>query len=124
MCPVVPVYVPDAPVVFESQGANEPPVSDLPVVVREADVQIYAMDVFEPSFSMGTSTEEVSGPRLLAEIAEQTGGRAFSATVGSDLASVATRIGIELRNQYVLACTAMRPPFCACVCHQNPACQR
>jgi len=47
--------------------------------------------------------EEVSGPRLLAEIAEQTGGRAFSATVGSDLASVATRIGIELRNQYVLA---------------------
>jgi VWFA-related protein len=49
------------------------------------------------------STEEVSGPRLLAEIAEQTGGRAFSATVGSDLPSVATRIGIELRNQYVLA---------------------
>ncbi|MGD0777025.1 MAG: VWA domain-containing protein [Candidatus Solibacter sp.] len=72
-------------------------------LVREADVQIYAMGVFEPSLSLGMSTEEVSGPRLLAEIAEQTGGRAFSATVGSDLPSVATRIGIELRNQYVLA---------------------
>ncbi len=72
-------------------------------LVREADVQIYAMGVFEPSLSLGMSREEVSGPRLLAEIAEQTGGRAFSATVGSDLPSVATRIGIELRNQYVLA---------------------
>jgi Ca-activated chloride channel homolog len=72
-------------------------------LVREADVQIYAMGVFEPSFSLGLAPEEVSGPRLLAEIAEQTGGRAFSATAGADLPSVATRIGIELRNQYVLA---------------------
>ena len=72
-------------------------------LVREADVQIYAMGVFEPSLSLGMNTEEVSGPRLLAEIAEQTGGRAFSASAGSDLPSVATRIGIELRNQYVLA---------------------
>jgi Ca-activated chloride channel family protein len=72
-------------------------------LVREADVQIYAMGVFEPSFGRSLSTEEVSGPRLLAEIAEQTGGRAFSATSGSDLPGVATRIGIELRNQYVLA---------------------
>jgi VWFA-related protein len=72
-------------------------------LVREADVQIYAMGVFEPSISLGLSTEEVSGPRLLAEISEQTGGRAFSATAASDLPGVAARIGIELRNQYVLA---------------------
>jgi len=72
-------------------------------LVREADVQIYAMGVFEPSIPLGMSPEEVSGPRLLSEIAEQTGGRAFSATSGRDLPSVATRIGIELRNQYVLA---------------------
>lgn len=76
---------------------------EIEALVREADVQIYAMGVFEPSFSLGLAPEEVSGPRLLAEIAEQTGGRAFSATSGSDLPSVATRIGIELRNQYVLA---------------------
>jgi len=72
-------------------------------LVREADVQIYAMGVFEPTLSLGLSNEEVSGPRLLAEIAEQTGGRAFSATDAGDLPGVATRIGIELRNQYVLA---------------------
>jgi len=72
-------------------------------LVREADVQIFAMGVFEPSLSLGLSAEEVSGPRFLAEIAEQTGGRAFSATSADDLPSVAARIGIELRNQYVLA---------------------
>jgi Ca-activated chloride channel family protein len=72
-------------------------------VVRAADVQIYAMGVFESSFSLGLTPEEVSGPRLLAELAQQTGGRAFSAATLGDLPSVAARIGIELRNQYVLA---------------------
>jgi len=71
--------------------------------VREADVQVYAMGVFEPEILPGLTKEEVSGPRLLSELAEQTGGRAFSATDPNDLPSVAARIGIELRNQYVLA---------------------
>ena len=76
---------------------------EIQAFVREADVQIYAMGVFEPTFAFGLSPEEVSGPRLLSELAEQTGGRAFSATDPNDLPSVAARIGIELRNQYVLA---------------------
>jgi Ca-activated chloride channel family protein len=71
-------------------------------LVREADVQIYAMGVFEPSFALGLAPEEVSGPRLLSEIATQTGGRAFSAALTSDLPAVAARIAVELRNQYVL----------------------
>jgi Ca-activated chloride channel homolog len=71
-------------------------------LVREADVQIYAMGVFGPVFSFGLTPEEVSGPRLLSEIAAQTGGRAFAAAVAGDMPSVATRIAIELRNQYVL----------------------
>lgn len=72
-------------------------------LVREADVQIYAMGVFEPSIYLGLAREEISGPRLLSELAEQTGGRAFSASDPNDLPNVAARIGIELRNQYVLA---------------------
>jgi Ca-activated chloride channel family protein len=72
-------------------------------LVREADVQLYAMGIFEPSLFIGMTKEEVSGPRLLAEIAEQTGGRVLAATDPNDLPSVAARIGIELRNQYVLA---------------------
>ena len=71
-------------------------------LVREADVQIYAMGVFESVFSLGLTPEEISGPRLLSEIAAQTGGRAFAAAVPGDMPSVATRIAVELRNQYVL----------------------
>ena len=71
-------------------------------LVREADVQIYAMGVFDPVFSFGLTREEISGPRLLSDIATQTGGRAFAAALPGDMPSVATRIAIELRNQYVV----------------------
>jgi Ca-activated chloride channel family protein len=71
-------------------------------LVRQADVQIYAMGVFEPVFTSALTPEEISGPRLLSEIATQTGGRAFAAAVPGDMPSVATRIAVELRNQYVL----------------------
>jgi len=71
-------------------------------LVREADVEIYVMGVFDPLASLLHTPEEISGPRLLSEIATQTGGRAFAASVADDLPSVAARIAIELRNQYVL----------------------
>lgn len=74
-------------------------------LVREADVQIYAMGVFEPYATLGLSAAELAGPHLLAGIAEQTGGRAFAAANTADLPAIAERIGIELRNQYVLAYT-------------------
>jgi VWFA-related protein len=38
----------------------------------------------------------------LSEIATQTGGRAYAASLSSDLPAVAARIAIELRNQYVI----------------------
>ncbi len=50
--------------------------TDIKDIVKEADTQIYAMGVFEPNFFAGLPTEQVSGPRLLAQIADQTGGRA------------------------------------------------
>ncbi|MFL6352809.1 MAG: VWA domain-containing protein [Bryobacteraceae bacterium] len=72
-------------------------------LVREADVQIYSMGVFGPFPYLGISAAELSGPHLLSQLSEQTGGRAFAAAEDSALPSIATRIGIELRNQYVLA---------------------
>lgn len=72
-------------------------------LVREADVQIYAMGVFEPYTYLGMSAEELAGPRLLIEIARQTGGRAYAASSSAELPEIAGRIGIELRNQYMLA---------------------
>jgi VWFA-related protein len=72
-------------------------------LVREADVQVYAMGVFEPFSNLGLSGAELSGPRLLAEVSEQTGGRTFPARSFAALPTIARRIAIELRNQYVLA---------------------
>ena len=80
--------------------------SQIEDLVREADVQIYAMGVFEPVLTFGLGKgggAELSGPKLLSEIADQTGGRALAASHLRDLPGIAERIGIELRNQYVLA---------------------
>ena len=75
---------------------------DIATVVRDADVQIYAIGVFEPDFKIGRTKEEKSGPQLLAEIADQTGGRAFPARSLDDLPALAAKVGVELRNQYIL----------------------
>jgi Ca-activated chloride channel family protein len=68
-------------------------------MVKEADVQIYSIGVFTPGV---TQPEEVAGPALLTEISEVTGGRMFTINNPNELTDVATKIGIELRNQYVL----------------------
>jgi Ca-activated chloride channel family protein len=79
--------------------------TDLKDLVREADTQIYAMGVFEPMLFPGLASEEISGPRLLAQLTDQTGGRAFGASNFDQLPAIAEKIAIELRNQYVLAYT-------------------
>lgn len=71
-------------------------------LVREADVQIYAIGIFEPASSRGRTAEELSGPGLLSEISEQTGGRHFAVEDLSELPDVAAKIGVELHNLYVL----------------------
>jgi len=71
-------------------------------LVREADVQIYAIGIFEPVSSRGRTAEEMSGPGLLQEISEQTGGRAFGVENLGELPDIAAKIGLELRNQYIL----------------------
>jgi Ca-activated chloride channel family protein len=76
--------------------------SEIKNLVREADVQIYAIGIFEPMSARGRTPEELAGPSLLTEIAEQTGGRAFPVENINELPDVAARIGIELHNQYVL----------------------
>jgi len=68
-------------------------------VVKEADVLVYAIGIYDHYFP---TEEERLGPALLSEITELTGGRAFTIDNPNDLADVATKIGIELRNQYLL----------------------
>jgi len=70
--------------------------------VRESDVQVYAIGIYEPLAGRGRTPEEAEGPELLNTLAEQTGGRAFAIENLAELPDVAAKIGIELRNQYVL----------------------
>jgi Ca-activated chloride channel family protein len=77
--------------------------NELRRVVRESDVQIYSIGIFD---SYAPTQEEVAGPDLLKEICEMTGGRLFS--VGNDvndLQDIAGRISAELRNEYVIGYT-------------------
>ena len=73
--------------------------NEIKAMVKEADVQIYSIGVFT---SGATQPEEVAGPAMLTSISEVTGGRMFTINNPNELADVATKIGIELRNQYVL----------------------
>jgi Ca-activated chloride channel family protein len=73
--------------------------NEIKAVVKEADVMVYAIGIYDRFFS---TQEEQLGPALLGEITELTGGRAFTIDNPNDLGDVATKIGIELRNQYVL----------------------
>jgi VWFA-related protein len=71
-------------------------------LVKEADVQIYAIGIYEPSSVRSRTSEELQGPGLLSEIAEQTGGRQYAVDNVNELPDVAAKIGAELRNEYVL----------------------
>jgi len=74
--------------------------SEIRQFVREADVQIYAIGLFEPGG--GPTPEERAGPSLLEDLTEMTGGRVFAVQNLNELPDVATKISMELRNQYVL----------------------
>ena len=70
--------------------------------VREGNVQIYAIGIYDFTLRWQTP-EEVNGPRLLRELTSSTGGRNFDIENLADLPDVASRIGRELRNQYVIS---------------------
>jgi Ca-activated chloride channel homolog len=68
-------------------------------LVREADVIIDAIGIYDHYFN---SMEEALGPSLLSDVARTTGGRTFVADNPNDLSDIAKRIGVELRDQYLL----------------------
>lgn len=74
---------------------------DIRNFVKEADVQVYAIGIYDPSGNRATP-EEVSGPSLLGDLTDMTGGRTFPVANLNDLPDIAIKISMELRNQYVL----------------------
>jgi Ca-activated chloride channel family protein len=68
-------------------------------VVRESDVQIYSIGIFD---MYAPTTEEQLGPILLTDVCEMTGGRMFRVSDVGDMGDIAVRISAELRNEYVI----------------------
>jgi VWFA-related protein len=79
--------------------------TEIKSAVREADVQIFAIGIFESAPNRGRTPEEAAGPGLLNELAEQTGGREYAVENVAELPDIAAKIGIELRNEYILGYT-------------------
>jgi Ca-activated chloride channel family protein len=76
--------------------------NDIKRLVREADTQLYSVGIFDPLGYRNRTPEELNGPSLLSEVTEMTGGRAFEVENANELPDIATKIGKELRNQYIL----------------------
>src|SRR5216684_4288188 len=68
-------------------------------LVKEGDTLMYAIGIYDRYF---LTEEERLGPQLLDDITRLTGGRAFTVDNPNDLVDIATKIGVELRNQYLL----------------------
>lgn len=67
--------------------------SEIERLVRESGVLIYAAGIYNG---------DAAGRDLLSRISEQSGGRAYSVSE-KNLSAMAQEIGLQLRNQYVLA---------------------
>jgi len=72
---------------------------EIKAAAKESDVMIYAIGTFD---RIVPTLEELRGPTLLSELAEPTGGRAYTLENALALPAVARHIGRELRTQYVL----------------------
>lgn len=80
--------------------------NEIKSLVKEADVQIFAIGLFD---QIPRTDEERFGPQLLAEVTDITGGRTFTVDNLNQLDDVATKIGVELRNEYVLGYRPSKP---------------
>lgn len=67
--------------------------------IKESDVMVYAIGLYDRTFQ---TEEERQGPLLLSNLAEVTGGSAYTIENPNDLPLVAERIGRELRTQYMI----------------------
>jgi Ca-activated chloride channel family protein len=70
--------------------------------IKESDVLVYSVGIFDREF---VTREERLGPELLAAISEVTGAQCYMLQNPNSLPIITEHIGVQLRNQYVLAYT-------------------
>jgi len=67
--------------------------------VRESDTEIYSIGIFD---AYAPTPEERTGPQLLEDLSDSTGGRLFRVDDVDEMSDIAEKISNELRNQYVI----------------------
>ena len=67
--------------------------------VRESDTEIYSIGIFD---AYAATPEERTGPQLLEDLSDSTGGRLFKVDDIDEMSDIAEKISNELRNQYVI----------------------
>jgi Ca-activated chloride channel homolog len=73
--------------------------ADIKEFAKERDVQIFAIGIVNP---FGELAQGKTGRAIIEDLVEITGGRAFFPDSVAELQDICTKIGIELKNQYVL----------------------
>jgi Ca-activated chloride channel family protein len=68
--------------------------------IKEQDVQLYAIGIVDEHASQLTNGR--TGRRLMEELTEVTGGRAYFPESLDELEDICARIALELKSQYVL----------------------
>ncbi len=77
-------------------------------MLQESDVAVYAIGIYARGMQM-LPEEERGGPKLLTDLAEESGGHHVAVHNANELPEAAARIGLELRNQYILAYSPANP---------------
>jgi len=75
---------------------------ELTRAVRESDVQIFAMGIFD---AYASTEEERNGPMLLNDLSEVTGGKMYKCPDVERLSDVAEKISEQIRDEYVIGYT-------------------
>ncbi len=96
-----------AVLVISDGGENNSRYTDgeLKSMIREADALVYGIGIY----GNRSSREEYAGPEFLRGMAEQSGGHVLAGTA-AELPDIAWRIGVELRNRYVLGFSPASQP--------------
>ena len=85
------------------ENASRTRLATIRSLAREANAQIYSATMgLEPHFNHSMVSGESTGPQLLNEIADFTGGRAFAIDDGRRIADVAVALAREIHDQYVV----------------------
>jgi len=71
----------------------------------ESEVQVYSMEVIDADYGVKHSREEREGPRLLGQVATETGGLNFPLIQLDGLPQIGVEIARALRDQYILGFT-------------------